>query len=1165
MTAPPNGRPAAPNERDDAFARARAEEDELFANTVDPRATLTGLALSGGGIRSATFALGVLQALGEKGLLWMFDYLSTVSGGGYAGAWWTTWLARQPTDPPNVPPRLFPPDERLEPDRFPALLLDAENEPIGRPEHLPGPTPDGSRSAVQGDALHHLRLFSNYLTPRKGALSGDTWRAITVISRNILLTWIILLPLLLTAVLLGQIYFAGNEETAYWFVCSRPDSLAADTAWRLPAAGRSEPRLRDVRWTRHIRQDGSRVCRRALTADSRTLDSLVLSSARKVPVASRIAPRALGVTHAEVLRQRMQVLLDPVFAALLLLLAFTLLWMMFGNGSVLLTLLGVVVVATGMALAFGSMGSGGQPFWDGVWRRVGDLLRTEPGQASPSAWGHFMESKWFLTGSIGAILILLVGAVSFLVAGFSRDRARNVIVRWHARVLVVSVLGAITLLLAGFGHELTWFLFDPASGTVASAARAAGGWLALAVSLGSGLFTILRAGPTSEGKDAQQRKAGVATRVTIAVAPFLVLAVLVVASATFGQRVFATVTKWLDTAAAGDAISPGIHRAALVGLALVLVFGLYERWKVGAHGVEADAAIRGAPRAEADRVRSRRISRTIVIGLSLLALVGGSVAGERLSAVSRHGVLAALAAVLLLASWRLGTTMPDESWRSITTRAAASRPGAHRKLSLGVLVVATSTGLALVAWWLDTIRPWTDTPTLATGGIVGPAPVVALLVGLTFLAADVAVTRHEDDRAVGIMALAAVASGALTLVHYFPPNSGATAFATVGLGMATFLVAAVIGLGWMADPNLMALHNFYKARLVRAYLGASNTRRNSFEITESAPGDDIPVKELKHAYRRGGPVHVINTTLNLVGGRDLSTAQRYAALFTISPEVCGSARTGYHRTEDYMNGTLTVGTAVAASGAAVSTNMGSKSMSSALALLLALFNIRLGVWAPTPNKSRWREAQARLWPFYLLREALSQTNDLGTYCYLTDGGHFENTGLYSLVERGCHNILMIDSGADDQPCFSDVGEAIRRCRIDFGAEIQLTAGVEEFIKTKDGNLATVHFARGTIQYADTHLRMLGWTNPEIEQGRTGTILWIKPVVTAVDSVDVRQYKLENSVFPQQTTVDQWYDESQFESYRALGYQSIAQRLEQIGGSTPPPYDFARIDAFFAAW
>ena len=48
---------------------------------------LTGLAFSGGGIRSATFNLGILQALAERGLLRKFDYLSTVSGGGYIGSW----------------------------------------------------------------------------------------------------------------------------------------------------------------------------------------------------------------------------------------------------------------------------------------------------------------------------------------------------------------------------------------------------------------------------------------------------------------------------------------------------------------------------------------------------------------------------------------------------------------------------------------------------------------------------------------------------------------------------------------------------------------------------------------------------------------------------------------------------------------------------------------------------------------------------------------------------------------------------------------------------------------------------------------------------------------------------------------------------------------------
>ena len=48
---------------------------------------LFGLAFSGGGIRSATLNLGVVQALAKKGIFKYVDYLSTVSGGGYIGSW----------------------------------------------------------------------------------------------------------------------------------------------------------------------------------------------------------------------------------------------------------------------------------------------------------------------------------------------------------------------------------------------------------------------------------------------------------------------------------------------------------------------------------------------------------------------------------------------------------------------------------------------------------------------------------------------------------------------------------------------------------------------------------------------------------------------------------------------------------------------------------------------------------------------------------------------------------------------------------------------------------------------------------------------------------------------------------------------------------------------
>ncbi|HIO96299.1 MAG TPA: hypothetical protein EYG71_00030 [Leucothrix sp.] len=56
-----------------------------------------GLALSGGGIRSASFAMGVTQALDRYQLFDEVDYLSTVSGGGYMGSA-ITWFHHQQTE-----------------------------------------------------------------------------------------------------------------------------------------------------------------------------------------------------------------------------------------------------------------------------------------------------------------------------------------------------------------------------------------------------------------------------------------------------------------------------------------------------------------------------------------------------------------------------------------------------------------------------------------------------------------------------------------------------------------------------------------------------------------------------------------------------------------------------------------------------------------------------------------------------------------------------------------------------------------------------------------------------------------------------------------------------------------------------------------------------------
>jgi len=126
-------------QRVNSTAILAAERKAIGPNVPDTE--LAGLAISGGGIRSATFALGILESLKACNLLSKFHYLSTVSGGGYIGSWLSGNCRRRPT-----------------------WFSDDWTESIG-----------------------YLRRYSNYLSPRVGFFSADTWSMLTIWLRNTLL------------------------------------------------------------------------------------------------------------------------------------------------------------------------------------------------------------------------------------------------------------------------------------------------------------------------------------------------------------------------------------------------------------------------------------------------------------------------------------------------------------------------------------------------------------------------------------------------------------------------------------------------------------------------------------------------------------------------------------------------------------------------------------------------------------------------------------------------------------------------------------------------------------------------------------------------------------------------------------------------------------------
>ena len=145
---------------------------------------------------------------------------------------------------------------------------------------------------------------------------------------------------------------------------------------------------------------------------------------------------------------------------------------------------------------------------------------------------------------------------------------------------------------------------------------------------------------------------------------------------------------------------------------------------------------------------------------------------------------------------------------------------------------------------------------------------------------------------------------------------------------------------------------------------------------------------------------------------------------------------------------LTLPAAMAMSGAAISPSMGTKTRRP-LTFLMALANIRLGVWVPNPRWARrferdrgLRERHDRPRPVYLLCELLGLNRIGNKYLYITDGGHYENLGLVELLRRGCTEIYCLDASGvgQDGADFEALGEAIALARSELAVEIEFDAG-----------------------------------------------------------------------------------------------------------------------------
>jgi hypothetical protein len=364
------------------------------------------------------------------------------------------------------------------------------------------------------------------------------------------------------------------------------------------------------------------------------------------------------------------------------------------------------------------------------------------------------------------------------------------------------------------------------------------------------------------------------------------------------------------------------------------------------------------------------------------------------------------------------------------------------------------------------------------------------------------------------------------------------------------------GVAWRVDINEFSMHNFYKNRLVRAYLGTSRTRMHRYpnaftgfdleddvRLSRFATGDKTQVKDVatdcKISYK--GPFPILNTALNITKGAELGMQERKAESFIFTPLWSGfdfarrqvdvkrtlRSEFAYRRTEDFAdpkNRGALLGTTMAISGAAFNSNAGFHT-SPSLAFLLTIFGVRLGWWAGNPRSRKWEEPSPRFGLMWLLNELVAQTSANQDFVLLSDGGHFENMGLYELVRRRCRFIILSDAEEDAHFKLEGIGGAIRKCRDDFGVVISLN--IDALRPLGNPAFSRLHFSVGEILYPG--------------EETAGKLVYIKSSVTNDEPLDVSEFRKRHPEFPHTSTANQFFDESHFESYRELGHH-IAEEV-----------------------
>lgn len=997
----------------------------------------TALCLSGGGIRSAAFCLGILQGLARCGLLERFDYLSTVSGGGYVGSWLSTWVHRHPRGLRGVARD---------------LAGHAGSQHSTWTDKIePGPAP-----------IRFLRDYSSFLNPRARLFSADTWTWIGIYLRNLSLNWLALIPALLFVLALPRLYASAlayfGDNTAdplliavgalaalLVIICvtiNRP-SISDQVAppWRDTAVWRQN----SVAWRRKLGQP------RAVFALGIVplLVFAVLTTVWMWRGAAADAP-SLAASVQKYLWGEAIVFLGWLVSIPLLpkrarkTLAFECLAFLFAGLLTWVSLGTLDYAAAGIAA----------------------------GKGAPLRFLSFTlyPAHLYIILGVPAVLLSVLAGMTLFIGVVSKsqwieDEDREWWARFGAKVLIWTLVWLAVSAIMLLGPPLL-LEFPKLIGAIG------GGAGLIALLIGKSALGPANE-PTTETKNKLKAVVGV-NAVAILSALFLALFLALLSLLTS-----ALLHKW-PPAFPGTMFE--LHRAcgALEPFTL---------WKEAAGNVFQNPQIHLelACQTPLDLIALTMAALAAVVGVFSLAI--------NLNKFSLH------------AAYRI---------RIARTFLGASR-GRERRPN-------PFTGFDP----LDNIQMHELQPALLLEGDIVDLP------GL--------VARFKDAPDSD-----ASPAGLLALNMRKPEHDRTTALHDrlrsyrPGTPVLTSLQRDLIeSLNRILETVDLSEQEAFKpflagdtASKVRDFLAHGNLIFANRLLIEAAfereirPYDFPPRPPHKL-------VHVLNLTLNLVRGKKLAWQERKAAPFVVTPMHTGSYYLGYRESLDYggKDG-ISIATAAAISGAAVSPNMGYSS-SPVTALLLTLFNVRLGWWLGNPGvagDATFTRAEPAFSLAPVFSEALGFTDDESPYVYLSDGGHFENLGIFEMVLRRCRLVVSTDAGADPNYEFGDLGNAVRKIRIDLGIPIEFRdLPIRRYAGKEDA--AARYCAIGRIMYSAVD----GLGAPD------GTLICFKPALSGKEPRDVLHYAAANPVFPQEPTSDQFFGESQFESYRQLGEFALLNSL-----------------------